>query len=76
MLVQVRIIGNLPYMVRGLQRQYADLSLPYGARLTDLLNILHIERELFAFSDGKRLNMDSLLSDGMEITIFSPASGG
>jgi hypothetical protein len=76
MLVNVRIIGNLPYMVKGLQRQYDDLPLNEGARLTDLLMLLHIKRELLAFSDGKRLEADAILCGGMEITLISPSAGG
>ena len=76
MLVQVRIVGNLPHMVKGLQKQYVDLPFPDGARVSDLLNFLQIKRELFVFSDGKRLEINAPLSDGMEITIFSPAAGG
>jgi|GEM_PF-3267165 len=76
MYVQVRIIGNLPYMVKGLHRQYDDLPLPEGARLHDLLRLLDIKRELFAFADGKRLTADEILTAGMEITLISPAAGG
>ena len=76
MLVQVRIIGNLPYMVKGLQKQYDGLPLAEGARLTDLLELLNIKRELIAFSGGKRLAADEPLSDGMEITLISPSAGG
>lgn len=74
--VQVRIIGNLPYLIKGLQKQYHDLPLPDEARLADLLRYLHIERELFAIADGKRIDMDAQLSDGMEISIISPSTGG
>jgi len=76
MLVHVRIIGNLPYLVKGLQRHYVDLPLAGGARLSDLLRLLNIERELLAFGDGKRLTADELLCDGMEITLISPSAGG
>ena len=76
MLVKVRILGNLPYMVKGLQRQYDDLPLDEGARLDDLLSRLGVRRELLAFVDGQRLEADMPLSEGMNITLISPASGG
>ena len=63
-------------MVKGLQKQYNDLPLPEGARLADMLQHLNIDRELFAFSDGKRLEANTILDDGMEINIISPSTGG
>ncbi|MCL2496934.1 MAG: hypothetical protein FWF04_05915 [Clostridiales bacterium] len=76
MKVQVRVIGNLPYMVKGLQKQYDDIPLPDGARLADLLRLLDIKRDLFALAEGKRLDAEALLYDGMEITLVSPSAGG
>jgi hypothetical protein len=40
------------------------------------LNLLGIERELLAFSEGQRLYADTALEDGMEITLISPSAGG
>ncbi|MCL1976426.1 MAG: hypothetical protein FWG61_09740 [Firmicutes bacterium] len=76
MLVKVRIVGNLPYMIKGLHKQYDALPLETNARLNDVFLKLHIKKELMAFADGKRLSADTLLYDGMDITIISPAMGG
>ncbi|MCL1905936.1 MAG: hypothetical protein FWG06_02890 [Clostridiales bacterium] len=76
MLVNVRIIGNLPYMVKGLQRRYDDLPLEEGARLAELLFKIGIKHKLLAFADGKRIEECMPLTEGMEITLVSPAAGG
>ena len=76
MYIIVKIIGNLPFTVKGLQRQYDNLQLADGAKLSDLFESLALKQELLAISEGRRLLPDALLWDGMEITIVSPSVGG
>ena len=75
MRIQVRIVGNLPLVVKGLQRQY-ELELPAASTMADLLCKSNIKAKVFALNDGKRLEAGDELHDGMEITIISPAVGG
>ena len=54
------------------------LSIPDNSRVADVINMLKIPDELpkIILINGAQKNPDSVLSDGDELSIFPPISGG
>ncbi|MGI5838223.1 MAG: MoaD/ThiS family protein [bacterium] len=75
--VIVLAFGNLRQYLPG-KSEKADMMVPDSTTISSLIEDLCIPPGEFWFAavNGSKVNDDHRLSDGEEVTLFSPVSGG
>jgi molybdopterin converting factor small subunit len=66
------------YLPAGTEGNRADVDVPAGANLGDLVDQMGAPRRLVfsALVDGERSDLSEGLTDGAEVTLMPPFSGG